>query len=97
MFVVLLEYVKPLSVIDGLLEDHVRFLDAHYAKGLFLASGRQVPRTGGVILARAGSKKELEAALALDPFAVNGAARYTVVEFSPSKAVPDLACLLDQA
>ena len=49
MFVVLITYLKPISEIDAQLADHVRFLDEQYAKGLFLASGRQVPRTGGVI------------------------------------------------
>lgn len=95
MFVVLLNYVKPLEVIDGLIPAHVAYLDEQYAAGVFLASGRKVPRTGGVILARATDRAELEAVLARDPFARAGAAEYEVVEFSPSKASPDLACVLE--
>ena len=52
MFIVLLTYRKPLAEIDRLMDDHVAWLKGHYAAGLFIASGRRVPRTGGVILAR---------------------------------------------
>ncbi len=95
MFVVLLTYVKDLAVIDALIPEHVAFLDEQYRAGVFLASGRRVPRTGGVILARSGDRAELEAILARDPFARAGAATYEVVEFSPTKAAPELACVLE--
>lgn len=94
MFVVLLTYVKELAVIDALIPEHVAFLDEQYRAGVFLASGRRVPRTGGVILARGGGRSELENILARDPFAKAGAATYEVVEFSPSKAAPGLEVLL---
>ena len=82
MFVVLVNYVKPLAVIDALIPGHVEFLDRHYQDGTFLASGRRVPRTGGVILARAASREALSAVLAEDPFAREGAAEYEILEFA---------------
>lgn len=94
MFLVLLTYAKPLSVIDALLEEHVRFLETQYRQGLFLLSGRQEPRAGGVILARAESREALLAVLDQDPFRREGAARYEVIEFTPTKAAPELAGLL---
>jgi len=94
VFVVLLTYTKSLDVIDALLEEHVRFLDANYAQGVFLASGRREPRTGGVILARAESRQALETILADDPFFREGAAAYEVIEFIPGKVAPHLAGLL---
>ncbi len=94
MFLVLLTYEKPLSVIDALLEEHVRFLETQYRQGLFLLSGRQEPRAGGVILARAESREALLAVLDQDPFRREGAARYEVIEFTPTKAAPELAGLL---
>ncbi len=97
MFAILVTYVKPLAEIDALLEDHVRFLDKHFADGTFLAAGRQVPRAGGVILARSGDRPALERLLAQDPFAVHGAATYQVVEFLASRTAPDLAQLRDEA
>ena len=95
MFIVILTYQKPLDVIDALLEAHVRYLDENYARGLFLASGRREPRTGGVILARAESRSILEAALAEDPFAREGAASYEIIEFIPGKVAPQLSAMLE--
>lgn len=81
MFVVELTYVKPLDEVDGHLEAHRAYLDGQYANGTFVASGPKEPRTGGIILARAGSLDELMAALALDPFMIHGVARYAVTRF----------------
>ncbi|KHK04394.1 YciI family protein [Desulfovibrio sp. TomC] len=95
MFLVILTYQKPLEVIDALLEAHFRYLEDTFARGVFLASGRQEPRTGGVILARAESRSILETILADDPFAREGAANYEIIEFIPGKVAPQLSALLD--
>jgi uncharacterized protein YciI len=47
MYIVSLNYTVPLEKIDSLLEEHVQFLHAKYEAGIFIASGRKVPRTGG--------------------------------------------------
>ena len=94
MFVVLLRYCQPLEVVDGLLDAHRLYLDENYARGVFLASGRRLPRTGGVILARAASREALEAILAEDPFAKAGAVSHELVEFLPGKVAPGLEGLL---
>lgn len=88
MFVVTLTYGCPLERIDALMPQHVAWLKKHYASGLFIASGRQVPRTGGVILARSGDREELMALLEQDPFIAKGCARAEVVEFTPSMTAP---------
>ena len=85
MFVVLLTYQKPLGEIDRLMKDHVRFLQQQYDAGVFVASGRRVPRTGGVILAHGTDKPGLEAIMARDPFVREGAATFEVIEFTPSQ------------
>ncbi|WP_035848054.1 YciI family protein [Kitasatospora azatica] len=95
MFAVTLTYTAPLDRIDALLPEHVAWLDRHYATGALLASGRQVPRTGGVILARAVNRQALDAILAEDPFGRAGVAEYQVVEFTPTKAAPGLGALLE--
>lgn len=95
MFVVLLRYVKPLESIDSLLPAHGEFLERHFAAGHFLAAGRRVPRSGGVILARALDRASLERILAEDPFAVHGAAEYEVLEFTASRTAPGLEALRD--
>ena len=94
MFIVLLQYIQPLSAIEVHLEAHRRFLDHHYATGRFLASGPQIPRTGGVILAKAASRKELDEVLTGDPFYREQVASYQIIEFEPTKsAEPDARIL----
>jgi len=88
MFIVTLTYLKPVEEIDALMHDHVEWLKKGYAEGLFIASGRRVPRTGGVILARSGDEQALRACLARDPFVVHGAVRVDVVEFTASMTAP---------
>ncbi len=90
MFVIMVNYIKPLSEIDAHLEAHRRFLDEGYAEGYFLASGPRVPRTGGVILAKAASAEQLKAFLEKDPFSRSGIATYDVVEFNVMKFDPRL-------
>lgn len=97
MFIVLLHYVQPLSAVEQHLEAHRAYLDAHYAAGHFLASGAQVPRVGGVILARVGERAALDAILAEDPFQGAGVAQYQVIEFQPSKFAPGAETLFAPA
>ncbi len=88
MYIVTLTYLKPVEEVDALMAGHVAWLKRHYDDGLFIASGRRVPRTGGVILARSGDAGALQAALDADPFVIHGAARCDVVEFTPSMTAP---------
>lgn len=84
MFVVILDYLADLTEIDAAPSDHAAWLDENYRSGLFLASGRREPRTGGVIFVT-GTRDALEKAVAADPFALRGLARHTVMEFRPSR------------
>jgi len=88
MVVVTLTYSKPLAEIDALMPKHVTWLKRHYASGLFIASGRQKPRVGGIILARSGNLKELAAAMEADPFVKAGAATFALCEINPSMTAP---------
>lgn len=93
MFIVSLSYTRPLDEIDALLPAHLDWLHRGYADGVFVASGRKVPRDGGVILARGTDRAALERRLAEDPFARGGAARYDVTEFVPSLTAQGLEAL----
>jgi len=85
MFIALLTYVRPLDEVDALIPAHVAFLDEHYASGLFVASGRKVPRTGGVILVAGQDRARVLAVIEQDPFKRAGVAEYELVEFCPTK------------
>jgi uncharacterized protein YciI len=94
VFVLLLTYVRPLPEVDGLMREHVAWLKEHYAAGRFVVSGRQIPRTGGVILARGDDREEIEALAATDPFVTGGVATCEVVQFRASQTAPGLDGLL---
>jgi uncharacterized protein YciI len=68
MFIVDLKYIVPLEQIDAHMNDHVKFLRKYYKQNVFVASGRKVPRTGGIILALAGSMDEIQQIISEDPY-----------------------------
>lgn len=86
MFIFSLTYVKPLSEVERLLPAHIRFLDEHYKKHLFMCSGRKIPRTGGIILCNCADMVEAKAIMEKDPFYKEGIAQYDIIEFVPSKS-----------
>jgi uncharacterized protein YciI len=88
MFVLLLDYVRPLDEVDALMREHMAWLNEHYASGRFVVSGRRVPRTGGVILARGDDREEIERIAAADPFVAGGVATCEVIQFRASQTAP---------
>jgi uncharacterized protein YciI len=97
VFVITLTYLVDLSDVDAALADHGAWLDRQYEDGVFIASGRQVPRVGGVILATGLSRDDLGRRLAEDPFHQRGIAGYTVTEFIVSRVRKGSEDLLEQA
>ena len=90
MFVIELVYTAPLAQIDAAMTAHVRFLNKYYATGNFLVSGRKIPRDGGIIVAIASSKAEIEAIAREDPFVARGLADVRVIEFRASQRASDI-------
>jgi uncharacterized protein YciI len=95
MFVIELVYKADLSDIDAHMKAHVAFLKKYYAAGIFLVSGRKIPRDGGVILAVAESREQLEAIVREDPFHVHGLADFRVIEFRASQHAKDVQTRID--
>ena len=89
MFIINLNYVAPLEKIDGRMKEHMVFLNACYREGLFIVSGRKIPRTGGIIVAQGSSKKAMETLMRNDPFVAHGLAEFDVIEFQASQLHPD--------
>jgi uncharacterized protein YciI len=93
MFVVLLRYIRPLEEVDALMREHVAWLNEHYAAGRFVVSGRRVPRTGGVIVARGDDRAEIERIVASDPFVSGGVATCEIVQFRASQTADGFGAL----
>ncbi|WP_447855818.1 YciI family protein [Enterobacter sp. WI-ESBL-E8] len=84
VYIVILTYIKPLEEVDTAIPAHVAWLKKGYAEGIFLASGRRIPRTGGVILAKSESLAALEERLREDPFQALKLATAEIIPFEPS-------------
>ncbi|MEU8774400.1 YciI family protein [Streptomyces sp. NPDC048606] len=91
MFIMELTYTAPIEAVEEHMDAHLAWLDGYYASGVFLASGRKVPREGGVIVAAGPSRAEIERIAAGDPFAVAGVCAYRITEFIATKTSADLA------
>lgn len=89
-YVVEITYTAPLSEIDQILPRHRAYLQSGYDRKLLLMSGPQEPRAGGILIARANSRAEVDAFCADDPYRQAGAANYRVIEFNPVKHQPEL-------
>ena len=85
LYVVIVTYKKSIEEVDQHLAAHRDFLGLHYTSGKFIASGPQLPRTGGILLSKGKSKQEILDILKDDPFNILGIASYEVIEFNPVK------------
>ena len=97
MFVIELIYKADLAEIDAHMKAHVAFLKKHYDAGRFLVSGRKVPRDGGIILALAESRAQIEAIVQEDPFCRLGLAEFRVMEFRASQRADDMPKRISEA
>ncbi|HTE32109.1 MAG TPA: YciI family protein [Chryseolinea sp.] len=95
MFIVDLHYIVPLEQLDVHMTAHVKFLRKYYKENIFIASGRKVPRTGGIILAVAKSREDLDTILSEDPFFKLKLAEFKIVEFQTSQYHSDMKGLLN--
>lgn len=94
MFVIKLTYKASIAKIDELRPDHLKFLDQYYENGLFLASGRQEPLVGGIIIALGDDKTKIEDVIKQDPFYQYDVADFEIIQFHANKFHPKLKDLL---
>ncbi|ETO41204.1 YciI family protein [Morganella sp. EGD-HP17] len=83
-YLVVLTYIKPLKDVDEQMSAHIEWLKKGYSDGAFLASGRRVPRNGGVIIAQCNDIHALEQRLSQDPFQKMGIAESVIIPFEAS-------------
>jgi len=95
MFVIELSYKVDLEEIDAHMAAHVRFLKKYYATGNFLVSGRKIPRDGGIILAVAKRRQDIEAIIKEDPFYEHRLADFRIIEFRASQRANDIQARIE--
>ena len=94
VYVAILTYVKPLEEIDTALPAHIEWLNRYYDNGVFIASGRRIPRNGGVILAKGETIETITEIMKEDPFCKLGLATHEIFPFEASKAIDGLNAIL---
>lgn len=89
-FMVEITYKLPIEQLGEIIPAHRAFLQTGYDCGWLLASGPQVPRTGGIAIARAPSLEAIKAFFENDPYHLQNVAEHRFVEFEPVKRQPFL-------
>ncbi|MCA8916872.1 MAG: hypothetical protein KDB90_15875 [Planctomycetes bacterium] len=82
-FVVTIEYIKPMDVVEEHTPAHRAFSGALKDNGILLFSGPFNPRTGGMLVLQAESIDKAVALFEDDPFKKLEIAKYQIREWVP--------------
>jgi uncharacterized protein YciI len=94
MYLILLQYIRPVAAVEHYMEQHRAFLEKFYKSGQFILAGRRKPKSGGLIICKASSRREVEAIIAEDPLDKYQLALYEIIEFEPTSYVNELESYL---
>ena len=94
MIIISLTYVRPLEDVEKHFDGHIAWLNRYYDSGDFIASGRKVPRTGGIIMAR-GPLERVAEICREDPFVSEGVATFELIETAITRTLVALEGLKD--
>lgn len=94
MFLILLQYIRPVAAVEHYMDQHRAFLEKYYKSGQFILAGRRKPKSGGLIICKASSRKEVEAIISEDPLDKFQLALYEIIEFEPTSYVNELQSYL---
>ena len=85
MFLVEINYLVPIEVVEKHTIPHRAWLDVEISCGNILLAGPKVPRTGGIVILLSKTKAEAEELIKQDPFYINNIGKYTITEFSVTR------------
>jgi len=83
-YLINITYVAPLEKVVEITPEHRAYLKTQYDAGILLFSGPRVPRTAGVLFARAEDASVIDRMIAVDPFKTKGIGDYEVIEIAPA-------------
>ena len=86
MFLVNITFINIDKITPELTAQHRSQIEKEYLKNKLMFGGRKVPRTGGILISKHSSQKELETVMNNDPFILSGAVSYDIIEFIPVMA-----------
>jgi|SRR3569833_275833 len=97
MFIIDIHYTAPLEEVDKHRDGHVAYLKKYIDNNIFLVTGRKVPLTGGILIANAASREEVEQIITEDTFYQHKVAEMTITEFTHSRHSTVLNGLLGES
>src|SRR5438477_6592097 len=83
-FLIQIHYTATLEKLNEVTPEHRAYLKTKYDEGILLFSGPRVPRTGGILFARAEDISTIYTMIAHDPFKLKEIADYEVIEIAPA-------------
>ena len=89
-FVVTIEYIQPMDIVEEHTPAHREFSAGLKDKGILLFSGPFNPRTGGMLLLQAESIDQAVALFDDDPFKKLDIAKYQIREWVPKVGIERL-------
>ncbi|MEN4979075.1 YciI family protein [Erwinia billingiae] len=92
MYIVYLNYVRPLEEVEAVLDPHVAWLNKYFDAGVFITAGRKAPRTGGVLMVKDIDRERLNTILAEDPF--QAVAEYEVTKVNVTRSAEEFQSLV---
>jgi uncharacterized protein YciI len=84
LFIVTLTYRRPPNELERQLDDHRAWLATNTRRGSFIIAGPLASKTGGLIIAHAATREELDAIVATDPFVNEGLVDVEVRAVAPA-------------
>lgn len=90
-FVVTIEYIKPMDVVEQHTPAHRAFSAGLQEQGYLLFSGPFNPRTGGMLVLQAEGIEKAVALFEADPFKKLDIAKYQIREWVPKVGAERLA------
>ena len=97
MFIIDIHYTAPLEEVDKHMEGHVAYLKKYMANNTFLVTGKKEPRTGGILIANAASREDVEKIITEDTFYQHKVAEMTITEFTHARHNALLNSLLGES
>lgn len=96
LFMLRHRFQKPPGEFEAAYKGHRAFLERNFADGHFIGAGPCVPWDGGIILARAADRAEIENVVGTDPLVGEGITIYEITEWKTTVRSNGFDALLDK-
>lgn len=94
MFIVLLKFSANRNQAGQFMAGHKDWIQRGFDEGVFLLSGSLLPGVGGVVLAHATTREQLQQRVSEDPFVAADVVNAEIIETAPSRAAAALSFLV---